>query len=84
MQDESRGVALPAELSQQIKSRFHHVDHDFMGRKRLVVIKEKKARNGLLSVHDQKPQDILTDAHVFNRGRAVLEIDLRRRVEKSP
>jgi len=35
MQDESRGVALPAELSQQIKSRFHHVDHDFMGRKRI-------------------------------------------------
>jgi len=35
MQDQSRGEAFPAELSQQIKSRFHHVDHDFMGRKRL-------------------------------------------------
>jgi selenocysteine lyase/cysteine desulfurase len=35
MQDESRGVALPVKLSQQIKSRFHHVDHDFMGRKRI-------------------------------------------------
>ena len=29
------GEAFPADLSQQIKSRFHHVDHDFMGRLRL-------------------------------------------------
>jgi cysteine desulfurase/selenocysteine lyase len=31
----NRGEAFPAELSLQIKERFHHVDHDFMGRKRL-------------------------------------------------
>ena len=30
-----RGEAFPAELSRQIKDRFHHVDHDFMGRERL-------------------------------------------------
>jgi selenocysteine lyase/cysteine desulfurase len=35
MQDQSVGEAFPAELSRQIKSRFHHVDHDFMGRKRI-------------------------------------------------
>lgn len=29
------GEAFPAELSRQIKDRFHHVDHDFMGRQRL-------------------------------------------------
>ncbi|MGZ5180229.1 MAG: aminotransferase class V-fold PLP-dependent enzyme [Ramlibacter sp.] len=30
-----RGEAFPADLSRQIKARFHHVDHDFMGRERL-------------------------------------------------
>jgi selenocysteine lyase/cysteine desulfurase len=35
MQTEPKGAAFPAELSQQIKSRFHHVDHDFMGRRRI-------------------------------------------------
>ena len=30
-----RGRAFPAELSRQIKDRFHHVDQDFMGRPRL-------------------------------------------------
>ncbi|GAB3761884.1 hypothetical protein GCM10028796_12750 [Ramlibacter monticola] len=30
-----RGEAFPAELSQQIKARFNHVDHDFKGRQRL-------------------------------------------------
>ncbi|HEX7891768.1 MAG TPA: aminotransferase class V-fold PLP-dependent enzyme [Ramlibacter sp.] len=30
-----RGEAFPPELSLQIKERFHHVDHDFTGRKRL-------------------------------------------------
>lgn len=30
-----RGEAFPADLSRQIKDRFLHVDHDFMGRKRL-------------------------------------------------
>jgi cysteine desulfurase / selenocysteine lyase len=35
MQDQSKGEAFPVELSQQIKSRFHHVDHDFMGRERI-------------------------------------------------
>lgn len=35
MHDPSKGEAFPAELSQQIKSRFHHVDHDFMGRRRI-------------------------------------------------
>jgi selenocysteine lyase/cysteine desulfurase len=35
MQDNPRGEAFPAELSRQIKSRFHHVDHDFMGRERI-------------------------------------------------
>jgi selenocysteine lyase/cysteine desulfurase len=30
-----RGEAFTAELSQQIKARFLHVDHDFMGRERL-------------------------------------------------
>jgi len=35
MQNESKGEAFPAGLSQQIKSRFHHVDHDFMGRRRI-------------------------------------------------
>ncbi|MFL6693392.1 MAG: aminotransferase class V-fold PLP-dependent enzyme, partial [Ramlibacter sp.] len=43
MQDQStktsasadRGAAFPADLSLQIKARFHHVDHDFMGRQRL-------------------------------------------------
>jgi len=30
-----QGEAFPAELSKQIKARFHHVDHDFMGRPRL-------------------------------------------------
>jgi cysteine desulfurase / selenocysteine lyase len=30
-----RGEAFPAEVSRQIKDRFHHVDHDFMGRQRL-------------------------------------------------
>jgi selenocysteine lyase/cysteine desulfurase len=35
MQNESKGEAFPAELSRQIKSRFHHVDQDFMGRKRI-------------------------------------------------
>jgi cysteine desulfurase / selenocysteine lyase len=29
------GQAFPAELSREIKDRFHHVDHDFMGRQRL-------------------------------------------------
>jgi selenocysteine lyase/cysteine desulfurase len=29
------GAAFPAELSAQVKARFHHVDHDFMGRERL-------------------------------------------------
>jgi selenocysteine lyase/cysteine desulfurase len=29
------GEAFPAELSRQIKERFHHVDRDFMGRERL-------------------------------------------------
>jgi cysteine desulfurase/selenocysteine lyase len=29
------GQAFPAELSRQVKDRFHHVDHDFMGRPRL-------------------------------------------------
>ena len=29
------GQAFPAELSRQIKDRFHHVDHDFTGRPRL-------------------------------------------------
>jgi cysteine desulfurase / selenocysteine lyase len=29
------GIAFPAELSHEIKARFHHVDHDFMGRERL-------------------------------------------------
>jgi selenocysteine lyase/cysteine desulfurase len=33
--DIDRGTAFPAELSRQIKARFHHVDHDFMGRERL-------------------------------------------------
>ena len=33
--DADRGEAFPAELSQQIKARFLHVDHDFMGRERL-------------------------------------------------
>jgi selenocysteine lyase/cysteine desulfurase len=33
--DTDRGEAFPAELSRQIKSRFHHVDHDFMGRQRI-------------------------------------------------
>jgi cysteine desulfurase / selenocysteine lyase len=31
----NRGQAFPAELSRQIKARFHHVDHDFMGHPRL-------------------------------------------------
>lgn len=30
-----RGEAFPADLSRQIKDRFLHVDHDFMGRRRL-------------------------------------------------
>ena len=29
------GQAFPAELSRQIKDRFHHVDHDFTGRQRV-------------------------------------------------
>jgi cysteine desulfurase / selenocysteine lyase len=33
--DSDRGSAFSAELSRQIKARFHHVDHDFMGRERL-------------------------------------------------
>jgi selenocysteine lyase/cysteine desulfurase len=33
--DARAGEAFPAELSRQIKARFHHVDHDFMGRERL-------------------------------------------------
>ncbi len=35
MQDPSRGEAFPAGLSREIKARFHHVDHDFMGRERI-------------------------------------------------
>src|SRR3569832_2243199 len=35
MQDRSKGEAFPNELSAQIKSRFHHVDRDFMGRARI-------------------------------------------------
>jgi selenocysteine lyase/cysteine desulfurase len=35
MQEFPHGEAFPAELSRQIKSRFHHVDHDFMGRERI-------------------------------------------------
>ena len=35
MQDSSKGEAFPNELSAQIKSRFHHVDRDFMGRERI-------------------------------------------------
>src|SRR3569832_1903847 len=35
MQDPSRGEAFPAELSRQIKSRFHLVDRDFLGRERI-------------------------------------------------
>ena len=35
MQNHSQGETFPADLSQQIKSRFHHVDHDFMGRRRI-------------------------------------------------
>lgn len=31
----ARGEAFPADLSRQIKDRFLHVDHDFMGRQRL-------------------------------------------------
>lgn len=31
----ARGEPFPPELSRQIKARFHHVDHDFMGRERL-------------------------------------------------
>jgi hypothetical protein len=33
--DADHGEAFPAELSRQIKARFHHVDHDFMGHERL-------------------------------------------------
>src|SRR5262245_7593421 len=33
--DIDQGQAFPAELSRQVKDRFHHVDHDFMGRRRL-------------------------------------------------
>ena len=35
MQDPLRGEAFPAELSRQIRLRFHYVDHDFMGRERI-------------------------------------------------
>ena len=35
MQAFPHGEAFPTELSRQIKSRFHHVDHDFMGRERI-------------------------------------------------
>jgi cysteine desulfurase/selenocysteine lyase len=31
----AQGASFSAELSHQIKQRFHHVDHDFMGRERL-------------------------------------------------
>lgn len=33
--DVSAGEAFPADLSTQIKARFHHVDQDFMGRQRI-------------------------------------------------
>ncbi len=35
MKDPLKGEAFPAELSRQIKSRFHYVDHDFTGRERI-------------------------------------------------